>query len=459
MKALLITVLLFIFSFSFAQTTKEYKEIDSLINTYSMIDAMTALKKLKENHAKDTVDAEYWLRYAKANYTFYKYEDAKVGINRALKLNPNNAYYYYEKGLLFNRIGQTDSALAPLEKAISIQPTGEYYFWKGIVNQQLKNNQAAEADYTKAIENKFENAELYNNFCIILAENEKYEKALEIVNKSIKLNNKFPQAYSARCKINFFLYNFDAACADRDTANSMGYKKTFTLPDSVCKGTMTQKVQYLSDIFAFSGLHKSAIDAYSKLINDNVLKTDYFLNRGYCYYKLKDYINAEKDYVIAEKSYLEAKTLDKPALDLLYDNLSLLYFDQNNFKKAIEYSTKRIELNPRNHVPYIDRGLSYRKMKKYKEAESDFNKSLEIKPDFFRAFGYRSFLYLELGQYQKSYDDASRAVEINKQYGYGYVVLAQAKQKLGLPDFCLDLYNALNLGWPEAEIEINKYCK
>lgn len=457
--SLVIISVLFSFTFSKAQTTKKYKDIDTLINTYSMIDAMTALKKLKENYAKDTVDAEYWLRYSKANYTFYKYEDAKAGINRALKLNPGNANYHYEKGLLYNRIGQSDSALAPLEKAISIEVKGEYYFWKGIVNQQLKKNQAAEMDYTKAIENKFENAELYNNFCIILAENEKYEKALEIVNKSIALNRKFPQAYSARCKINFFLYNFEAACADRDTANNMGYKKTFTLPDSVCKGTETQKIQYLSDIFAFSGLYKSAIEAYSKLINNNVLKPDYFLNRGYCYYKLKDYVNAEKDYATAEKSFSSAKVLDIPALDLLYDNLSLLYFDQNNFKKASDYSTKRIELNPRNHVPYIDRGLSYRKMKKYKEAEIDFNKSLEIKPDFFRAFGYRSYLFLELKQYQKAYDDAAKSVKLNPKYGYGYMMLGQSKQALGMKDFCIDFYTALKYDGPEAEEAIKQYCK
>ena len=70
------------------------------------------------------------------------------------------------------------------------------------------------------------------------------------------------------------------------------------------------------------------------------------------------------------------------------------------------------------------------------------NKSLEIKPDFFRAFGYRSFLFLELGEYNKSYSDALKSVELNPTYGYGYMMLAQAKQKLGMPDFCIDLYNS-----------------
>jgi tetratricopeptide (TPR) repeat protein len=145
--------------------------------------------------------------------------------------------------------------------------------------------------------------------------------------------------------------------------------------------------------------------------------------------------------------------------DLLWDDLSLLYYDQANYEKAIEYSTRRIELNSKNHVPYIDRGLCYRKLKKYKEAEKDFNQSLAIKPDFHRAFGYRAFLYLELGQYQKAFEDASKAVQIDSRYGYGYLMLGQAKQALGRTDFCLDLYYAQKYGEPDAEKVIKQYCK
>ncbi len=200
-------------------------------------------------------------------------------------------------------------------------------------------------------------------------------------------------------------------------------------------------------------LYKQGIVAYSKLIDNNILKSDYFLNRGYCYYQLKDFENAEKD-------YLKSLTLPNAAKDMIYDNLSLLYSDQNKFLQAIDYASKRIELNPKNHVPYLDRGFCYRKIKKYKESEKDFNKSLEIKPDFFRAFGYRSFLFYELRQYNKSYEDAIKSVELNPKYGYGYIVLAQVKQQLGIPDFCADLFKARQYGEPEmAEAGIKKYCK
>lgn len=454
MKTLISTTFIFLYFYStfIGQTENKYQDIDSLIKTNSMIDAMTAIKKLKENHQADTLNSEYWLRYSKASYTFYKYEDAKSSIDIAIKLSPNNAVNYFEKGLLLNRIGELESSLSALEKAVSIAPVGEYFYWKGIVNQQLKNLESAESDYDKALESKFEGPELYNNFAILLAENGKHEKALEMINKAITLNDKYPQAYSARSKINCFLLNIDAACIDKEIAKKMGYNKVLDIPDSICNGTASQKLRFGADLLAYSKFYKQGISAYSRLIENNNSQSDYFLNRGYCYYQIKDFDKAEKD-------YLKALTLSNPALDLIYDNLSLLYYDINNFQKAIEYSTKRIELNPQNHIPYIDRGLCYRKMKKYKDAENDFNKSLEIKPDFFRAFGYRSFLYLELGQFSKSYDDATRSININPKYGYGYIVLAQAKQKLGMPDFCIDLYNAQKYGESDADIAITELCK
>ncbi len=150
--------------------------------------------------------------------------------------------------------------------------------------------------------------------------------------------------------------------------------------------------------------------------------------------------------------------MPKPTTDQIYDNLSLLCFNSNKFEKAILYSTKRIELNPKNHVAYIDRGLSYRKLKKYSEAEDDFNKSLEINPDFFRAFGYRAFLYLEQLQFKKAFDDAEKSIKINSRYGYGYMVLAQAKQNLNINDFCEDFAKAKLYGEPDAEIGINQFC-
>ena len=234
----------------------------------------------------------------------------------------------------------------------------------------------------------------------------------------------------------------------------MGAENMMNIPDSVCNGSEIQKMHFAAEIAMLSKYYAQGIKAFSILIEKyNIKRTDFFLNRGYCYFESKDYDKAEKDYLEALKL---PNILDT---NLILNNLSLLYFRKNDFQKSLEYTNKLCELNPNNHVFYIDRGLCYRKLKKFEEAEKDFNKSLELEPNFFRAFGYRAFLYLQLGKFEMALADAKKSVEINPQYGYGYLVLGQVKRELNISGFCDDFYYAMKYGEPDGEIALKQYCK
>ncbi|ELY2018412.1 tetratricopeptide repeat protein [Flavobacterium psychrophilum] len=448
------TILIFLLTFFVSAQPKnefKYKEIDELIDSNSMINSINAIRKLKENFEKDTVNSAYWLRLSKASFVTFRYEIALSSIEKAIKIDSINAELYFEKGLLNNKMDRLEIALLSFEKSITIKKSGKYYFWKGIMNQQLRRLDKVEIDYQNAIDNKFESAELYTNFAVVLTQVDKNEKALSMINKAILLDNKYPAAYSARSKIYISLLNVDAACKDEDLIKKMGQENHFQIPDSICRGTLNQKLQFASDFCSSSGSYKQGIIGYSKLINSKIFKSDNFLNRGYCYFQIKEYEKAEND-------YLKALSLPKPSLSQLYDNLGTLYFNSNNFQRAIEYATKRIELNPNDHIAFLDRGICYRKLNNYINAEKDFDKSIELKPNFYRAFGHRSFLFLIQGQNKKSFDDASKSIKLNRQYGYGYLVLAQSKQILGIPDFCKDFYNAKKFGEIEADTKIIEFC-
>ncbi len=449
--AFLVILFLLTTVLSIAQTSSDFKDIDALIKTNSMIDALDASNLLKKNHQKDTVNADYWLRFSQISYILYKYEDAKFAINKAIHMEPK-PNYYFEKGLLFNRVNMLDTALKALEMAVKLKEEGEYYYWKGIVNQQLGNMPAAESDYRAALRHHFETLELHNNFAILLSENKKNEEALAHINRAIALNKDYAQAYGARARIHVFLLNVDSACIDNAMAYALGFKKILPIHDSICNGSFIQKTQFAAVMCAANKCYEQAIVAYTQLINKNIMKADYFLNRGYCYYQLMDYPKAETD-------YLKALTLPAVEFDMVYNNLSLLYYDQKNYTKSIEYATKQIELNPKNHVAYLDRELAYRKMKEYKNAEKDYDKALSIKPNFFRAYAYKAFLSLEQGQFEKALELSSTAIQLNPKYSYAYLVRAQVKQKMGIPDFCLDYYSAKTYGEPDATEAIRLYCK
>lgn len=452
MKKTFITCL-FLFCFNLLSLAQnKFQAIDDLIATESMIDAKTALEKLETTLNKENNTSNYWLRVSKANVNIYKYDEAEKAINKAIELDKKNPIIHYEKGRLLNKIDKNEQAKKSFSQAILLNPESNYYFWRGISNQNLGLINEAQKDYKMAIELSENTPEVHFNYAIVLHQNGDFQESLKHNNKAIDLNPDYARAYSFRAMTHLMLFDLDAACADSDKAFSLGINKVVNIPVEICKGSKKEKFEFIGGFCLANKQYKKGVEVFTKLIEYNENLTAKYHNRGYSYFQIKDYNNAEKD-------YLKALELPKAEVDMLYDNLSLLYFDQENFTKSLEYASKRIELNPKNQVPYLDRGLNYRKLKKYVEAENDYNKSLEISPNFFRAFGYRASLNLELGNFLKAYEDATKAVEINPNYDFGYLILGQAKMALDMPDYCNDIYKAKRLGNPEADEAILKFCK
>ncbi len=452
MNKILISFFFFFFFNLISFGQNKYNEIDNLLNSESMLDAKLAIEKLESSFKSENKTSDYWLRMSKANLNIFRYEDALTDMDKAINFDSKNANLYYEKGRLLNNLDKNEQALENFSKAIYLKPEPEFYFWKAICHQNLQQLADAEANYKKAIDGGLNSPEVHFNYAIILYQNNKFSESLKQNNKAIELNENYAKAYSFRALNHLMNLDIDAAYRDNEKASSLGQRNTVYIPEEIYKGSEIIKNEFLGGFLLANKNYKQGVAVFTKLINGNSNASAMYLNRGYCYFQINEYKKAESD-------YYKALELPNASVDLLYDNLSLLYFNEENYAKAIECSSKRIELNPQNHVPYIDRGLSYRKLKKYKEAEADFNKSLEIKPDFFRAFGYRAYLNLELGYFLKSYEDASKAIEINPTYDYAYLVLGQAKIELGKIDYCEDFYKAKKYGNPEADEAILKYCK
>lgn len=447
------TLLFLSFGFSLSAQDK-YREVDSLIQTNSIINSLNALKLLDGKFQKDSSTSVYWIKYAQACQVAYKHEEAFRSIDKAIHLDAKNADAYYQKGRFYYEINKDlVNAIAQFDHALLLQKKGAYYFYRGIYRQLSDSLKGAMEDYDHATALNVQDQGLFRNYAILLMKGDDPGKALTLINKAIALDPKVPENYSTRAEIYLLLVDPEKCCTAFEEATAHGYTKPSDIRKYICEeNTSANKYPITGDVLFKMEKYGDAVKAYTKAIELEKDSSRYYLNRGYCYYKMKDYPNAEKD-------YLMAMSLNYSGKDLLYDDLSLLYFDEERFDKTIEYASKRIELDPKNHVPYIDRGLAYRKLKKYKEAEKDFNTSLSIKPDFYRAFGYRGFLYLELGKYELALADGQKSVAYQPTYGYGYLVVGQAKQYLKMDNYCLDFFTAKKYNVPDADEAIKKYCK
>jgi len=78
---------------------------------------------------------------------------AIVDLNKAIELDPNNAYYYHERGYTYLDKGEYVLALADFNKALELDPNNAmHYRGRGSVYMRMGENELAIADFEKALE-------------------------------------------------------------------------------------------------------------------------------------------------------------------------------------------------------------------------------------------------------------------------------------------------------------------
>ncbi len=146
----------------------------------------------------------------------------------------------------------------------------------------------------------------------------------------------------------------------------------------------------LANEYAEKGTYKLAIDFYTRAIEINPDKCEYYSKRAYSYLCLEQYEEAVSD-------YSKALELNTKQPDLTYYNRGLCYKALERHKEAIKDFTKAIELAPNQYKNYFDRGECYFFLNRLKEAISDYTTVIELSNDdlttkssayFFRAFSY-----------------------------------------------------------------------
>ena len=118
-----------------------------------------------------------------------------------------------------------------------------------------------------------------------------------------------------------------------------------------------------------------------------------------------------------------------------------------DFKKAVYYYNKAINLNEDYTEVYLDRGYAYTELGQYQRAFEDFNKAISLKKDYADAYNNRGTAYAKFGQYQSAFDDFNKAISLKKDHADAYdnraiTYLIQGKKELG----CSDAQKACALG-------------
>jgi tetratricopeptide (TPR) repeat protein len=237
-------------------------------------------------------------------------------IDKAIKISPNNAAFYSNRGNALKELEQFDAAIADYDKAIQLKPDyADAYSNRGLALQDLKKFDAAIASYDEAIQLKPDYAEAYSNRGNALKELEQFDAAIADYDKAIQLKPDLAEAYSNRGNALQDLKQFDAAIASYDKAIQLK-------PDYADA--------YSNRGLALQGLKQfdAAIASYDKAIQ---LKPDY----AEAYYNHGNALQDLKQFDAAIASYDKAIQL-KPGYVEVYWNNSLALLRLGDFSRGWE---------------------------------------------------------------------------------------------------------------------------
>ena len=125
------------------------------------------------------------------------------------------AYVEFFIGLTSSMKGEYEKAIEHYDQAIRLSPQiAQSYNNRGIAKSKLEKYEEAIADFNKAISINPQDDRAYNNRGIAKGKLKKYEEAIADFNEAIRLNPKFAEAYHGRGNIYKEIEEYEKARAD-----------------------------------------------------------------------------------------------------------------------------------------------------------------------------------------------------------------------------------------------------
>jgi len=367
----------------------------------------------------------YYLLAVALNGTSNKFQEALQAAAQAQVLGYQpESNLAAVRGIAYQQLGQTDSAIAELTQAIQASPTAEVYFHlasalvdkkefaqampyfdqavqmdaqnaayvmaRGINRHRQNDIEGAIADYTQALNLDPQLATGYYNRGLAYRTVDG-ALALQDLNKAIELKPDYDVAYFSRGNVQHTLGNYTAAVSDFEKALSLGFARPSLAWFG--KGLALQALANYAEA-------KTALDEAIRLDPSNVLA---YYQRSEVFTQLGETAAAEAD--------LQVYAQNAPQTLETYLNLTAAYRKAGLFEQALAALSSAIALNPTDLTLLIQRGDLYMSQQNYTAALADFDAAINTNPTFALAYGSRGVLHWQEKNYEQALADLGKAIE------------------------------------------------
>jgi tetratricopeptide (TPR) repeat protein len=327
------------------------------------------------------------------HYNNQNYQDAIQNLERAIALDPNYTEAYYQLGLSYLAINDSDKARVYLGHALFYYKVNQHvgfseseiHYHRGRAHHQLGNYEEAIKDFDEAIKlnDRFVDAYIERGRVYNLQNNR--GNAFKDFNKAVELAPNNAVALANRAYTYYLQNKYDEAARDVEHALRIDSKNMLL---------------YFTRGLVYSDLHgyDQAIPDFNRVIE---LEPDFapvYYHRGNDYFILGNYPAVIIDY--AQLLKLNSEFLDDPHLASIYYQLGKSYLEVGEYRQAIDSYTEAIRIDATQATSY-------------------------------QAYLNRASAYFHMGQYQLAIDSANRALDRNENKADTYYLLGNIYEELG----------------------------
>ena len=299
--------------------------------------------------------------------------------------------FFNNLGNVYSDIGNTESALLALERAVEINPSlaesrtnlGNIYLRKGQIDDAIY-------EYHAALEINSNDAKTHNNLGNAYTKRGWLSDAISQYSHSLKLDPNFTDVYKNLANAYFEQGMFGQAI--------VALKEAIIL-----KPKEASYYSQLGDVYREMGNFEDAIFQYKKALRIKRDLAEAHYGMAVCYNKL-----GLVDDEIGE--YKKALAIE-PDMVAALASLGNAYFGQEKYDAAIEQYRLAVRIRPDDGAIRYNLGAAYSNKEEYRQAVIEYRKAVEIEPGMGDAHNGLVFAYYKLEKYDLAWHHIKIAEE------------------------------------------------
>lgn len=303
-----------------------------------------------------------------------------------------------------------------------------------------------------------DNADGYLRMAQLNVDNQQYEEADK--NLQIYLEKDEDKA-DAHYNIGFLIYN-KAVYAPEPAYKDWTKEKALSEIDTAIglnpESAIYQKMK--ADVLYAMGQYETAYSEYEKLLETEAKGAAIYSYMAQC--KIAMQVSSDEIVAILDKAM---EFFTKPYGE---DAAPYLYSRAHHKAEAGKFREAVTDFNDVEHIYggrasadfYLERGRAEAQCRMYQQALDDFKESGELAPGAEEPLVELASLQITIKDYQTAIETSKKLLEINPESAYAYRFMGFAQVNLGQKNEGKNnLTKAKDLGDPNAEVIIQKYCK